>query len=208
MTNKTLRYVVYLLLIFVFFKLMFFKPWIIGDGLHQYSQLRSIVIDKDLNFSNEYEYFRTQNLGNVLDPKSKTITGLPPNPWPIGNAVLWSPFFLMAHAIEKVTGEKADGYSKRYIDFVTTGTLIYSFLTLALIYLLLAKTFKEEVAFIATIAIFLASSLMYYTFIDPSVSHALSAFTTTLFLYYWYSTRKDRTLFQSMALGFFAGIMV
>jgi hypothetical protein len=170
--------------------------------------LRSIAIDKDLNFSNEYEYFRTQNLGNVLDPDSKTITGLPPNPWPIGNAVFWSPFFLMAHNIEKWSGGSADGYSKTYINLVTTGTLVYSFLVLVLIYLLLAKIFKEEIAFTATAIIFLSTSLMYYTFIDPSVSHALSAFTATLFLYYWYSTRKKRNLFQSIALGFFAGIMV
>jgi hypothetical protein len=53
----------------------------------------------------------------------------------------------------------------------------------------------------------MASSLPIYMYFNPSWSHALSAFTVALFLWYWEQTRLRRTAGQWAILGFMAGLM-
>jgi hypothetical protein len=58
-----------------------------SDGAYYYVYVRSIVIDHDLNFANEYAYYRLPAIAN-----SPTPTGLAPNKYAIGPALLWIPF--------------------------------------------------------------------------------------------------------------------
>jgi len=206
--KRIVTHITVLFIIFVLFARIFFIPWIIGDGLHYYATLRSFVIDGDINFKNEYSYFRTLNRGAVVDPNYKTVTGLAHNQWAVGNAIFWSPFFLMAHISEILHGGKADGYSQTYYNFVTFGTLIFSFLSLILVYLFLKKFVRDSIALLATTAIFICSTLFYYTFYDPSMSHVFSMFTVSSFLYYWYITHRKGKLHQYIFLGFLAGLMM
>ena len=72
---------------------------VIGDALHHYVQLRSLVFDRDLHFQNEYvRMYRLQG-GEpgtewVYEP---TPTGYVRNLMPVGPALLWAPAFLADH---------------------------------------------------------------------------------------------------------------
>ncbi len=67
-------------------------------------------------------------------------------------------------------------------------TACYGFLSLLLAFQITRKYFDQQWAFLATLGIWLASSLPVYMYFNPSWSHALSAFSVSLFLWYW-----DRT---------------
>ena len=69
------------------------------------------------------------------------------------------------------------------------------------------KYFGDPWAFLATVGIWMASSLPIYMYFNPSWSHALSAFTVALFLWYWERTRLQRTAGQWAILGLMAGLM-
>jgi hypothetical protein len=69
------------------------------------------------------------------------------------------------------------------------------------------KYFDAQWAFLATVAIWMASSLPIYMYFNPSWSHALSAFTVALFLWYWERTKLRRTAGQWAILGLIAGLM-
>src|SRR5207244_603669 len=60
-----------------------------GDGVGYYAYVRSWLIDRDIDFTNEYRDFdpRRQWL------EKKTAIGRVENPFSIGPAVLWIPFF-------------------------------------------------------------------------------------------------------------------
>src|SRR5437868_13477522 len=69
-----------------------------GDALHHYVQLRSVVFDRDLKFTNEY--LRMYAPGAGQDPETDWIvktnaTGHIRNLMPVGPAMLWSPLFLV-----------------------------------------------------------------------------------------------------------------
>ena len=63
-------------------------------------------------------------------------------------------------------------------------------------------------AFVATLGIWFASSLPVYMYFNPSWSHAHSAFSVALFLWYWNRTRNCRTFLQWLLLGLVAGLMM
>ena len=88
----------------------------------------------------------------------------------------------------------ADGYSTPYLWAMALGTALYGFLALWISFRLARKYVPERWAFLATLGIWFASSLPVYMYFNPSWSHAHSAFTVALFVWYWDRTRNGRTL--------------
>ena len=131
----------------------------------------------------------------------------------IGPAILWSPFFLLAHAAvlaANVLGTHipADGFSAPYRVLVSFGTAFYGFCGIMLSYLLARKYLDPSWALLATLGIWVGSSLPVYMYFNPFWSHALSAFMAALFLWYWDHTRDDRTVGQWIVLGIISGLLV
>jgi hypothetical protein len=131
----------------------------------------------------------------------------------VGPAILWAPFFLLAHAavlLARAAGSavSADGFSAPYRIAVAFATAFYGFLGLLISFRMARKYAQERWALLATIAIWWASSLPVYMYFNPSWSHAHSAFVVALFLWYWHKTRLLRTPRQWLLLGVIAGLML
>jgi hypothetical protein len=127
--------------------------------------------------------------------------------------MLWSPFLLVAHGgvlLARVLGAKvpADGFSAPYRYAMALGTGLYGFLALLLSFRLACKYIEPVWSFVATIAIWWASSLPVYMYFNPSWSHTHSAFMVALFLWYWDATREGRNLAQWLLLGVIVGLML
>jgi hypothetical protein len=88
------------------------------------------------------------------------------------------------------------------------GTTLYGFLGLLLSFLLARKFVRARWAFLATLGIWMASSLPVYMYFNPSWSHAHSAFAVALFLWYWERTRRARRKTQWAVLGLMGGLMI
>ena len=141
-----------------------------------------------------------------------TKTGYVENHFSVGPAILWAPVMLAVHGTVLLADHfgahiAADGYSRPYLLAMALTTACYGFLSLFLAFRIARKYFDEQWAFLATIGIWLASSLPIYMYFNPSWSHALSSFTVALFLWYWDRTRLQRTAGQWAILGLMAGLM-
>jgi len=101
----------------------------------------------------------------------------------------------------------ADGYSHPYLLAMALTTACYGFLSLYMAFRVARKYCDDQWSFFATVAIWMASSLPIYMYFNPSWSHALSAFTVALFLWYWERTKLRRTTGQWAILGLMAGLM-
>src|SRR5439155_24851482 len=82
----------------------------------------------------------------------------------VGPAILWTPFLLVTHAgvlLARALGSSvaADGFSAPYRITMALATAIYGFLGLFLAFLLACQYVEERWAFLATLAIWWASSL-------------------------------------------------
>ena len=70
------------------------------DGIWYYMYTRSLVIDHDINFANEHEYFYSKDpLKKEIGIMRVTKIELISNEYLIGLGSLWMPFFIIAHAI-------------------------------------------------------------------------------------------------------------
>jgi hypothetical protein len=212
------KYEVLLVILFTL-SLPLSNPWVRGDGVGYYAFARSLLIEHRLDFTKDWQAanvsFRMARLGDDGNPKpvEYTATGHIDNHFSVGPAILWSPFLIPTHAAlllyVKFGGDiPADGFSRPYRIAMAVGTAIYGFLALAISFVLARKYVAERWAFLATLGIWFASSLPVYMYFNPSWSHAHSAFTVALFLWYWVRTRTVRSLAQWLVLGLIGGLML
>jgi hypothetical protein len=195
------------------------NPWVRGDGVGYYAFARSMLIEHRLDFTKDwlaantsFRMGRTDSQGNIV-PAEYTATGRLDNHFSVGPAILWFPFLVVAHGSvllwDRLGGRiPADGFSKPYMLAMAVGTALYGFLALMISFVLARRYFAERWAFLATLGIWFASSLPVYMYFNPSWSHAHSAFTVALFLWYWMRTRAARTWLQWIVLGAIGGLMM
>lgn len=176
-----------------------------SDGIKYYAILRSLVIDQDFDFANDFVFFNTT--GPIV-----TETGKTANPFAIGTALLWLPFFLIAHALSlslKTLGFNlpANGVSYLYESFVLIGSILYASSGFVLIYQTARRLFNRQAVLIATIGMWWATPAIYYIIAEPSMSHAITIFTNALFLYFWYPPRPNRSAQDWLILGFVTALV-
>ena len=164
------------------------KKTVYGDGIFYVSWMHSIVIDHDINFTNEYAYF------NVSQPHM--TNGRPSNKYAIGPAIVWSPFYLWAHTL--IHG---DGLSYPYQFVIGITSVLYVITGLILLYRLLITWTKPIIAVTTITLLAIATHLLFYGAIDPVNSHGLSFFAATLFLTLLF---QKQLFFASVALGLIA----
>jgi hypothetical protein len=195
------------------------NPLVRGDGVGYYAYVRSFLIEHDLNF--EYDWLhanpsfrmnRVDELGN-LTPQNFTVTHHLDNHFTVGPAILWAPFLAVVHGVilglNSLGGQfQADGYSRPYLLTMALATALYGFAGICFAFALARRYVEEKWALTATIAIWFGSSLPVYMYLNPSWSHAHSAFAAGLFLWYWNRTSQLRSLAQWAVLGAISGIMV
>jgi hypothetical protein len=200
------RGTVVLLIVFLLAFPSLFKPWIHGfDTVAYYSWLRTAVMDGNLNVGDEFEHY------GYGAERGTTATGYTYNEWAVGSAVLWLPFFLVAHGFSLLSGALgspvvADGYGAQYIWAVSIGSAVYAFIGVLLTYRLCRALFSPDVSTLATLAIWLGGPLVFYMYSHPLMSHANDAFAYALYLYTWYETRRRPTRYSAVLRGATAGL--
>jgi hypothetical protein len=132
------------------------------DPSFYYAQLRSPIIDHDLDFRGE-----TVPSGVLLTP-----TGLQGSVWPVGPSVLWAPFFLLAHlGALLVSPAEATGWSFPYVALVAFGSALYGAIGLAILYRTCRHFGGRFMSAVAALLCLGATPLFYYIFRQPMMAH-------------------------------------
>lgn len=139
--------------------------------------------------------------------------------YPVGVAIMESPFFFAAHLFSLVrdalTGSAtATGYSNLYQYMILVGGICYWTMGTVFLYLLLTKFlhFSKKVSLLTCVVMTYGTNLFHYACYDACFSHVYSYFLFNLFLFYlcWYEERdkegKNR-LWQTCIFGLLAGLI-
>jgi hypothetical protein len=148
-------------------KALYLQKTVYGDGRFYYSILRSIAIDHNLHFDNEYAHFQIE--------ETTTPKGYKKNVYAIGPALLWLPAFTFLHPI--ING---DGYTFPYQYFVGLVSVVYTLLGLLLMYRVLQPLVKPISLSLTLIGLAIGTNLLFYGSLDTVNSHSLSFFAATL----------------------------
>lgn len=184
-----------------------------GDALHHYVQLRSLVFDGDVRFTNEYLELYGPTAAH--DPETQWIvepnaTGHVRNLMPLGPALLWAPLFLLVTAAVWIAdlfgaGYPLDGYGRVFQASAGFSGILAAGAGVWFTYLMASRIVSRKAAIWGTLTIWLASSALYYSVISPAYSHAASMLTSGAFWFVWIRTRERDDLPRYAIVGALAG---
>ena len=153
---------------------------------------------------------------NNDDPDTRWITetnagGYVRNLMPVGPAIVWAPGFLAVSGgvwLADTLGASypLDGYGRLFQASAAFSGIAAAVAGVWLAFLTAATLFRPRSAIWAALAIWLASSSVYYSAISPTYSHAASMLTVGAFWYAWIRTRERQDLPRYALVGFLAGV--
>lgn len=180
-----------------------------GDAQSYYAYMRTLWLDRDIDLRNDAALFNSR-LPVPHDPAFEMRDEV--YHFSIGPAVLWSPAFLLGHGtavalLRLGVAMDPNGYSLFEQSVVGFASVLYGCLTLFLLHALLKRSFSPMNACFATLYTAFAGSFIYYQLLEPHMSHVLSAFSCTLFLFLLLQQQDSTRIGNTVALGLAAGLM-
>lgn len=193
-----------------------------ADEIEYFSYLRSLAFDRDLDFTNEYTHFVERDpqglagfRATFLDGR-EPATGRPINFASVGPALLWSPFYLVAHVAvvaARAVGSSvpADGFSWPYTAAAAYGSALLGFAGLLLAHDALTRhgAFPAAAATLSVAGLWLATPALYYLTLAPAFAHACSLFAVSLLVWLWLRARgraEGRALADWALVGLAGGL--
>lgn len=183
-----------------------------NDVIMYYAYLPATFIFNDLNF-NFVTKLPADFEGQIWLQTSPT--GKPILRMTMGMAILWIPFFVLAHALAHILGVSTLGYSWPYSLSIFIATLFYLFMGLYYLRKILLLYFSDVSTTVTLILIVLSTNMMYYVISEPGMTHVYNFGLISTFIYFslkWVQLLTPRLvgerLFYSIILGLLSGIIV
>ena len=185
-----------------------------SDGEGYYAYLPSYLLNHDVSFrsliTGHLSLSRTRFPPSVFG-FSQQPTGYWLDKYPVGEAILLLPFFLIGHFIARVMGVAADGYSPPELYTVGLAGLVYTVLGLSALGAALRRWFSEWVTAATLVVVTFGTGVFDYATYDSIFSHAFSFFAVSVMLLCalrWYERPRSvaRALLLGLAFGTVAAI--
>lgn len=178
------------------------------DPLGYYVYLRSAAQDQDLDFANEFAYFRQRvaDLGVNLGAISAN-TGRLDNNHTIGFPLLVAPVYLALRLLlmPLYVGDTFPWFLDQLL--FSLGALLIGWLGLYLTARFVSTAGAHRHALAATVVFWACSPLAYYFIREPFTSHLGSLFAVSGYLWAWTNARWSAER-RRLVMGLFAGLVV
>ena len=175
-----------------------------SDVTYYYLYLPAAFIYHDIGFTFlEHRFQHYPKFAPV-----ETETGKYMSKVSMGVAIMYSPFFFVAHTLSEPLGFEPDGYSLIYRMVLSFGTIVYFGIALLFLRRFLLKYFEDKVVAITILALTYGTNLLFYLLEEPLMSHAYSFTLFALFVFYtdlWY---REKNFKSSVGLGLIGGLIV
>lgn len=180
-----------------------------SDAFYYYAYLRSFTFDGDVSLANDYQMLGLGDKPHLFEP---TRTGYAHSAWTVGPGIVWSPFFAVGHvAASRLASQgrdvATDGSSYPYRQSIVIAGLVYALLGWWFVLRLCEGWFNTRIAAGATALMAGGSFLLWYSLVEPTMTHAPSMAAVAGFLLIWQRTRHDRTRTQWVLMAVVAGLM-
>lgn len=180
------------------------NQYITGDGVGYYAYLPAIFIYQDLSYS-----FIKKGKPGVHPDFRRVFDGRIVNMTFAGAAVLWIPFFLIAHGLSHLFGLEADGYSILYQYSIYASALVFLFIGLYYLRKLL-KVYKINDYTISITQLFLVfgTPIYFYTSSNPSYTHIYSFSLITVLLVLFTKLKNKLSLLNLVLAGIIYALII
>jgi Tfp pilus assembly protein PilF len=174
-----------------------------GDDAGYYAFLRSLFFDNDLDFFNELHYAHSEKV---------MPTGYVFNNWQMGQALLFLPFFIIGHLLATLYQAmgypiSVGGYSAPYFISTAVASVTFLFAGLVLVFKTLNSFIHKRFSLFVTLSIWLASPLIYFSFIRQRMAHTVEFFFAAVLIFVWAHFRVSKNPLRHAVLGSLLGFL-
>ena len=196
------------------------EPLIQGaDDAHYYMWLRSWVVDGDVSFVNDIMFTPFMDARSKISvmKQETTDTGLVPNKFPVGWAVVNLPVYAITHQIISSFDSDAKGFEPAYQVSIWVWQILLAASGVCFFYDLVRRWVPRRVALTAIMAVWCCSPMIYYQTARISMSHNSVLVLGILVLWLSFriqdllkeqNSRTSKLFLMTISAGFLAGLMV
>lgn len=124
----------------------------------------------------------------------------------MGTAILWSPFFFIAHVLAEPLGYPADGLSPPYSWAILLGGCLYAFIGLWFLRKVLLKYFSDGVAAIVLVLITMGTNYWVQTASDTVMPHSTLFALNAVILWCVIRWHETKSFGYAIAIGALIGV--
>jgi hypothetical protein len=129
------------------------------------------------------------------------------NPYTMGLAIAYSPFFFAVHLPLKWLNYPATGFSQPYRISIILASIFYVMIALFLLKKILLKIFNDRITAFTLIVLVLATNLLYYVTYEPGMPHAFNFAFNVCFLFLTIKWHEKPGILNSTGIGFLTGMI-
>ncbi len=124
-----------------------------------------------------------------------------------GMAILYSPYFFIAHAYCVITSSfPADGFSFPYQLAIGLGMLLYAFIGLYFLRKILLYYYSDKIVAIVICCLFFATNYLNYSIADQAYTHISLFSIYTILIYLSIKFYQKQSIFSAILIGLFCGL--
>lgn len=163
-------------------------------GINDIGHLQSIV-DTYHNTGTLYQIWETET-GNQLIRYTS------------GQAVMFAPFFLIAHLFTLATGGVADGFSLPYQIAIFAGCMCYFIIAMYILRRILRHFFSDKVTAVTLGLLLIGTNLLANTLFGIACIHAQLFFLYTILIYYTIQWHQNPSWKNIIPLAIASGLII
>ena len=186
------------------------KVLILSDGKDYYMWARSILLDHDIDFGNDYQVMYGSD---SLPPEAavRTPAGHVVDKYPVGMAILEMPGLLLGDVVARyVAHSPTDGVSLPYQIAVTWSLLVLYFVSFILLYLAMLRLGVARIWAVGfCLTALLGTNLIHYVAKEPTMAHAAGVAVLNILLFLaasWYGEHSRVRSAHGILLGALVGL--
>ena len=126
----------------------------------------------------------------------------------MGTAIMYAPFFFIAHLSTHLFNYEANGFSTPYEFCLALSSLFYLLIGLYFLRKTVLLYFNEKATSLTLISIMLGTNLYYYSTNEPAMTHAYSFTLVSTFLYQFLQWYNNPNYKKAVLIGFLFGMIV
>ena len=189
------------------------EPIVQGDARSYFAYLPSIVLDGDIDLTNQFDHLRPEG-GDPRYPFGVGANGYAANLFPAGPALLWLPGYVAGLGLDAAAGALGvDTGPTGYGLFAAWGAALTSILLAGVGAELSRRVVREFVglryALPATLAVWLGTPTIYYTMVAPLYSHTVAWFAAALTMWLgWIAYHDPASPWRWFVAGAAGGLLI
>ncbi|WP_375434663.1 hypothetical protein [uncultured Hymenobacter sp.] len=128
--------------------------------------------------------------------------------YPLGLALLYTPFFWLGHWAASLLGYQQDGFSAPYQVAIAFGGLLYGLLGLGVLRRVLLRYFSDVVTALTLVLIVLGSNYFQYAVFDAGMPHTYDFTLYAILLWVTIQWHERPRRWLAAAIGFTLGLLI